>query len=252
MLKIQNQYLDYLSAVEEEVSKTNLVDSVIDRFNFKESIKAISETELLIPVIGAFSAGKSSLLNSFLGENRLPEKITPETSLATELRYSENERIEAVGSNGNVEEFSIEEIEKIKDRAAEFKHLRMYLKNENIKKIEPLILVDIPGFESPLDLHNQTIMEYINRSVHYLILTSIEDGSLTKSMKRQPPATPKTNGMVKRVNCTIKVNSYKYLEDMKKDLNQFLVNYNSNRRHGRLVKELKVRTPYQAIETEIL
>jgi len=185
MLKIQNQYIDYLSKVENEISKTKLIDSIVQRFHFEDSVRAIEETELLIPVIGAFSAGKSSLLNSFLGENRLPEKITPETALATELRYSENPRIEAVHSDKTVEKFSIEDIEKIKDRAEEFKYLRMYLKNNNLKKIEPLILVDMPGFESPLDLHNQAIMEYINRGVHYIVLTSVEDGSLTKSMRRQ-------------------------------------------------------------------
>ena len=185
MLKIQNQYIDYISTVENEITKTNLIDSIVHRFHFKDSIRAIKETELLIPVIGAFSAGKSSLLNSFLGENRLPEKITPETALATELRFSENERIEAVSSNGDIEVFSIDDIEKIKDQAEKYKHLRMYLKNVNLKNIEPLILVDMPGFESPLDLHNQAIMEYINRGVHYIVLTSVEDGSLTKSMRRQ-------------------------------------------------------------------
>ncbi|VAW48357.1 hypothetical protein MNBD_GAMMA03-1819 [hydrothermal vent metagenome] len=66
------------------------------------------------------------------------------------------------------------------------------------------------------------------------------------------PATPKTNDMVERVNDTIKnktikVNTYQNLEEMKKDLNQFLVFYNSNRRHGGLVKKLKVRTPYNTI-----
>jgi hypothetical protein len=43
----------------------------------------------------------------------------------------------------------------------------------------------MPGFESPLDLHNQAIFEYINRGVHYIVLTSIEDGTLTRSMVRQ-------------------------------------------------------------------
>jgi GTPase SAR1 family protein len=185
MLKIQRKYIDYLLKVDAEIRRTNLTESVINSFQVKDSIKIIESTELLIPFIGAFSAGKSSLLNSFLGEKKLPEGITPETALATELRYSENERIEAVNSDGDTEKFSIGDIEKIKDRAREFKYLRMHLKNHNLLKIEPLILVDMPGFESPLDLHNQAIMEYINRGAHYVVLTSVEDGSITKSMIRQ-------------------------------------------------------------------
>ena len=43
----------------------------------------------------------------------------------------------------------------------------------------------MPGFDSPLDLHNQAIMEYINRGVHYIVLTSVEDGTITRSMVRQ-------------------------------------------------------------------
>ena len=43
----------------------------------------------------------------------------------------------------------------------------------------------MPGFDSPLDLHNQAIMEYLGRGVHYIVLTSIEDGTITRSMTRQ-------------------------------------------------------------------
>ncbi|SEI05271.1 hypothetical protein [Bathymodiolus azoricus thioautotrophic gill symbiont] len=35
---------------------------------------------------------------------------------------------------------------------------------------------------------------------------------------------------------------------MKRDLNQFLIFYNFNRGHGGLRKEIKVRTPYEALE----
>ncbi|MCK5855450.1 MAG: dynamin family protein [Sulfurovaceae bacterium] len=185
MLKIQNKYIDYISKVDAEIAKTNLTDLTAKKFQLKNSIEVIEKTELIVPVIGAFSAGKSSLLNSFLGDRKLPEKITPETALATELRYSEHECIQAVKSDDSAETFSIDDINNIKQRACEFKYLRMYLNNDSLKKIQPLILVDMPGFESPLDLHNQAIMEYINRGVHYVVLTSVEDGSITKSMTRQ-------------------------------------------------------------------
>jgi len=185
MLKVQKEYIDYISKLDSEIAITSLTESSVQKFQFKESIEVIEKKELIVPVIGAFSAGKSSLLNSFLGEKKLPEKITPETALATEIRYSEHEYIEAVLIGDVIEEFSISDIDNIKKRANEFKYLKMHLNNDRLKKIEPLILVDMPGFESPLDLHNQAIMEYINRGVHYVVLTSVEDGSLTKSMIRQ-------------------------------------------------------------------
>jgi transposase InsO family protein len=67
------------------------------------------------------------------------------------------------------------------------------------------------------------------------------------------PFTPKTNGMVERVNGTIKTNTilknkYENTEEMNKDLAGFLLYYNLYRRHGSLRKELNVKTPFQAIE----
>jgi hypothetical protein len=67
------------------------------------------------------------------------------------------------------------------------------------------------------------------------------------------PATPKTNGMVERVNGTIKNgtikrNQYQNIEELETDLKAFLIAYNSIRRHGGLRKELNVKTPFQALD----
>ena len=68
------------------------------------------------------------------------------------------------------------------------------------------------------------------------------------------PYTPQTNGMVERVNgtiknATIKAEDYANIEDVKRELNKFLIYYNFNRRHGSLRKELKVRTPFDAVQS---
>jgi len=67
------------------------------------------------------------------------------------------------------------------------------------------------------------------------------------------PNTPKTNGMVERLNGTIKnntvkINQYANLEEMQSNLTDFLINYNLYRRHSGLRKELNVKTPINAIE----
>ena len=67
------------------------------------------------------------------------------------------------------------------------------------------------------------------------------------------PGTPKTNGMVERVNDTIKKGTIKRTEydnneQMNKDLMNFLVHYILYRRHGSLRKEINVKTPFDAIE----
>lgn len=67
------------------------------------------------------------------------------------------------------------------------------------------------------------------------------------------PFTPKTNGMVEKANDiiknkTIKITIYDNLEQMNQDLMNFLLHYNLYRRHGSLRKELKVKTPFNAVE----
>jgi hypothetical protein len=43
----------------------------------------------------------------------------------------------------------------------------------------------MPGFDSPLDAHNKAIMVYIERGCHYLVLTSVQDGTATNSLLRR-------------------------------------------------------------------
>jgi len=66
------------------------------------------------------------------------------------------------------------------------------------------------------------------------------------------PFTPKTNGMVEKANDiikngTIKKTTYNSLQQMNDDLLGFLIHYNLYRRHGSLRRELKVKTPFDAI-----
>ncbi|WP_241832581.1 dynamin-like GTPase family protein [Helicobacter pylori] len=142
----------------------------------------------MIPVVGNFSAGKSTLLNRFLGSSVLPTGITPETSLATELHYSANERIEAFSNNDEkTESFELNEqsFEVIKDNATKYSYLKVYLNNEALKHSAPLVFVDMPGFDSPISSHTHAILEYLERGVHFVILTSVEEGNLTKRMVRE-------------------------------------------------------------------
>ncbi len=43
----------------------------------------------------------------------------------------------------------------------------------------------MPGFDSPISSHTHAILEYLGRGVHFVILTSAEEGSLTKRMVRE-------------------------------------------------------------------
>ncbi|MBR8219845.1 dynamin family protein [Burkholderia vietnamiensis] len=180
MLKIQTTWLNYLDEIQQQVSNVSLkVDEI-------ELLKAhLRNTELLIPLIGAFSAGKSSLLNAFLEREVLPVGLAPETELATELRYGEVPHVIALRADGSSERLDVEAVKSIKARAHEFTHLQLYLDDERLKALAPLVLVDMPGFGSTLENHNKAVAWYLPRGVHFIVAVSVEDGTITQSLLRQ-------------------------------------------------------------------
>ncbi|GAA7217828.1 dynamin-like GTPase family protein [Helicobacter pylori] len=183
ILRAQTNFVEFLEQVLEVLKEVE-----IDKTECSTLLASIQKQQLVIPVVGNFSAGKSTLLNRFLGSSVLPTGITPETSLATELHYSTNERIEAFSNNDEkTESFELNEqsFEAIKDNATKYSYLKVYLNNEALKNSAPLVFVDMPGFDSPISSHTHAILEYLERGVHFVILTSVEEGNLTKRMVRE-------------------------------------------------------------------
>lgn len=179
MLNSQRNFVEYLEQVNVLVKKAEL-DKSKDTL-----IKLVKEQELLVPVVGGFSAGKSTAINAFLGEDILSVAITPETALATELRYTDGQAYaQGVKENGQIEELSLDEFVKLKERAEDFAYAKVFLNNEKLKSIEPLILVDMPGFDAPVEAHNKAIMEYLARGAYFVILESASSGTLAMSIKR--------------------------------------------------------------------
>ncbi len=183
ILRAQTNFVEFLEQVLEVLKEVE-----IDKTECSTLLASIQKQQLVIPVVGNFSAWKSTLLNRFLEKSVLPTAITPETSLATELHYSANERIEAFSNNDEkAESFELNEqsFEVIKENAAKYSYLKVYLNNEALKNSAPLVFVDMPGFDSPISSHTHAILEYLERGVHFVILTSVEEGNLTKRMVRE-------------------------------------------------------------------
>ncbi|WP_259456709.1 dynamin family protein [Helicobacter pylori] len=105
ILRTQTNFVEFLEQVLEVLKEVE-----IDKTECSTLLASVQKQQLVIPVVGNFSAGKSTLLNRFLEKSVLPTGITPETSLATELHYSANERIEAFSNNDEkTESFELNE-----------------------------------------------------------------------------------------------------------------------------------------------
>lgn len=97
--------------------------------------------------------------------------MTPETAIPAELYFSPEEYDEGVRADG-----SVERIADIAAAAGRYTYLRRHINSPALRDIQPLVLVDMPGFDSPLDAHNKAIFSYLDKGCHYIVLTPAEDG----------------------------------------------------------------------------
>lgn len=172
----QNKYHLILSKLIEEGKKIDISTESTENLQY-----AVENMRLLIPVVGNFSAGKSSILNSFIGKDLLPVGIDPTTAIPAELYYSVDEYTEGVLSDG-----TIEKIDNLSDLGKKYVCLRRYINSVALKSIQPVVLVDMPGFDSPIDEHDQAIFNYLDRGLHYIVLISADgDKVLQPHVKRQ-------------------------------------------------------------------
>ncbi len=178
MLNNQKKLSDYLKSLSDLLSGTEFSAN-------PERLEQVLHAELLVPVIGAFSAGKSTVLNGLIGKEVLPVGIAPETELATELRYSPESYLLAVKKNGEEERHSIEALKEINKKPGDYSHLRLFIDSPALKEVAPLVLVDMPGYGSSLENHNKALAYYLPKGVHFIVVTSIEDGNITRAMIRQ-------------------------------------------------------------------
>ena len=75
-------------------------------------VEKLQNKEVTIAVIGQFKRGKTTMINSILGNKLLPVGIVPITSAVTSIRYAEDARDTArvLFLNGLIEEVPAEEL----------------------------------------------------------------------------------------------------------------------------------------------
>ena len=91
--------------------------------------------QVVAPLIGEFSTGKSSLVNALLGRSVLSVNITPETAVPTEICYSSDEHAVVFGSNGGTETISVDEFQKREFSVDKVKKVQLYLNNAFLLEI---------------------------------------------------------------------------------------------------------------------
>jgi len=135
--------------------------------------------QLIIPVVGEFSAGKTSLLNAVTDGKQLETGITPTTAVVFEIYFSQP-KIEAVVVNKDGSERRVEDIGSLSNAGLKDASLvRIYDTSSKIPS--SVILADTPGLSSLDPAHQKALTEYLPKSDAVFMVADANQG-VTRSM----------------------------------------------------------------------
>ncbi|MDM7985917.1 MAG: dynamin family protein [Smithella sp.] len=118
-----------------------------------------------IAVLGQFKAGKSSFLNSLLGQSVLPVGAIPVTTAITRLQYGAEEKVIVRHFDGHTTEVPLAEIVKFTSEAenpGNSKNVAIVdIELPSLQKYSGLRLVDTPGLGSVYKYHQSASEEWL-------------------------------------------------------------------------------------------
>lgn len=137
-----------------------------------------------VPFVGAFSSGKSSLLNALMGESLLSTNVDPQTSIPAELAYGKPERFTLCLPDDTVRPLARSQVLELQaGQAPAGAWLDLHVECDTLARLPHLKLVDMPGWDSGNGQHGRAIDDYVERSLAYCIVVSAEEGGLHASIR---------------------------------------------------------------------
>lgn len=153
--------------------------------DFTSQLFQINNFTACVPLIGIFSAGKSSLLNLWLGQNILPVDQAPTTALATELHYGDQQTLVIALADGTVREVHYapqNALDVNNDATPEDQYACLTVPSARLRDLHGLIPVDMPGVDSGIKRHVDAFYRYAERGAAFIVVVSAESGTLHASL----------------------------------------------------------------------
>ena len=135
--------------------------------------------ELILPIIGEFSAGKTTLINALTDSKKLETASKPTTATIYEIHFGcESCYAEVFDDEGNKNR--IDDISSlINDDLAGSLVVNVFDTSKRIPS--GIILVDTPGLSSPDPRHKQTLVDFLPKADGILLAVDVNQ-SVTKSL----------------------------------------------------------------------
>jgi len=135
---------------------------------------------LVLPVMGEFSSGKTTLINALTDNKQLETATKPTTATIYEVHFG-CEKCCAEVYYPNQQKVEVENISDLhNEEIAEAAIVEVY--DTSTKVPSSIVLVDTPGLSSPDPKHKQTLVDFLPEADGILLVSDINQPGLTKSL----------------------------------------------------------------------
>ena len=153
--------------------------SLVDELNQLNNRLNATDAPVMIPLVGEFSSGKTSLINALTDSKALETATKPTTATIFEVHFGAASCYAEI-LNGNGEVSKVSDIASLKnDSLADATVVTVFDTSDRVSPYT--ILVDTPGISSPDPKHQQVLVDFIPQADALLLVIDINQ-QLTKSL----------------------------------------------------------------------
>lgn len=164
----------------------NEVIGILSEFGIIDTTFKVYADKIRFCLIGSFSSGKTSLVNSLIGNKKFSSNITAETAVPVMTIGSDSKSDKFIGYRDEQDSFEIiaEDVLNNKlDRLLPSGWLEARITNSWLENIKHVEIVDLPGIDSGFASHDAAIEAKIKKAEIYGLVISADDGNLRSSVK---------------------------------------------------------------------
>ncbi len=159
--------------------------TIAERYNLNEikqlllSARELNQQKYIdIAVLGQFKAGKSSFINSLIGQNLLPTGVIPVTAIVTRIFYKKDLTITIHFQNGRKQNISLEQLPEFITEALNPNNQKSVsladIGTPKMAKFKNLRFIDTPGLGSIFENNTQTTQQWQAKTTIAIIVISAE------------------------------------------------------------------------------
>lgn len=169
------EHIEFLKEVAQELGQQNILNSL----NAIQERASQQNANLLIPLVGEFSSGKTTLLNALTDSKKLETATKPTTATIYEIHFGCNKcEANVVLSDGQFAHF--DDLGGLKnDQLSDAQIVTVF--DTSTKVPSSTILVDTPGLSSPVIKHRQVLVDFLPSADAILLVVDINQ-QVTRSL----------------------------------------------------------------------